>query len=382
MLIMAQATPAATQPAASPAVPWHQVQFLHNTVAQWALLVGILLVTFVIGKAAGFFLRRHGQWLTGRKRLSGLGMVLAALSGPVAMVIFAIGLYVGGRFMTLDAPGETKVAVFWNAVCQTIAALAAGWAIYRLVDVLEAFLKRLTAKTHTQLDDELVPIIRKTLRVVVVIIVGLFIIQNIFGQEIGPMLAGLGLGGLAFALAAQDSLKNLFGSVTIFADRPFQIGERVKIGEHDGVVEQVGFRSTRIRTLTGHLVTIPNSKVADSPVENIGRRPYIKRVLDVTVTYDTPPEKVRRGIEIIRKMLDARREHFAPDLPGRVYFSDFNAASLNIQVYYWFCPPDWWEYLAFTHEFNTELLRRFNDEGIEFAFPTQTLYVKQDSAAD
>jgi len=381
MLMIAQATRVATQPAAPPAVPWLEQQFLNNTVAQWALLVGILLATFVIGKAVGFFLRRHGQWLIGRKRLEGLGMVLAALSGPLAMLIFAVGLRAGGQFMTLDAPGETKVADFWNAVCQTIAALAVGWAVYRLVDVLEAFLKRWTSKTQTQLDDELVPIIRKTLRVVVVIIVGLFIVQNIFGQEIGPMLAGLGLGGLAFALAAQDSLKNLFGSVTIFADRPFQIGERVKIGEHDGVVEEVGFRSTRVRTLTGHLVTIPNSKVADLPVENIGRRPYIKRVLDVTVTYDTPPEKVRRGVEILREMLDARRDHFPPDLPGRVYFSDFNAASLNILVYYWFTPPDWWEYLTFTHEFNMELLRRFNDEGIEFAFPTQTLYVKQDSPA-
>ena len=119
------------------------------------------------------------------------------------------------------------------------------------------------------------------------------------------------------------------------------------------------------------------------------KRPYIKRVMNVTITYDTPPEKVLRAVEIIREMLDARKDHFPADMPGRVYFSEFNPASLNIAVYYWFAPlvaakrtvtgPDWWEYLEFTHEFNMELLRRFNEENIEFAFPTQTLYVKGDS---
>jgi len=196
---------------------------------------------------------------------------------------------------------------------------------------------------------------------------------------VGALLAGLGIGGLAFALAARDMLANFFGSVTIFTDRPFQMGERIKLQDYDGVVEQVGFRSTRIRTLDGHLVTVPNSLVATSTVENIGRRPYIRRVMNVTVTYDTSPEKLTRAVEIIREMLDARKEHFPPDKPGKVFFNEFNNCSLNIIVYYWFTPPDWWKYLEFTHDFNMELLRRFNEEGIDFAFPTQTLYLKQDS---
>jgi len=141
----------------------------------------------------------------------------------------------------------------------------------------------------------------------------------------------------------------------------------------------VGFRSTRIRTLTGHLITVPNSVLANQPMENVSRRPYLKRVFDVTVTYDTPPEKLQRAVDIIREMLNARREHFHWNSQPRVFFNEFNADSLNIVVYYWFVPPDWWEYLKFNHEFNMELLRRFNEEGIEFAFPTQTLYLKQDS---
>lgn len=384
-LFLAQATQAAGA-AGTAGTAWYRAEFINNAVWQWAVLLGVLLVTFIVGKTISFFLIRQGQRLTRGGRFVAMGMIISSIAKPAALLIFAAGLYSARTFMRLDnvvfvdAAGNPKTFMWlWTAACNTIAVIAVGWCVYRLVDVLEMFLLRLTSRTHTQLDDQLVPIVRKTLRVFVIIVAGLFIAQNIFNWNIGALLAGLGIGGLAFALAAKDTLANFFGSVTIFTDRPFQMGERVKIGGHDGIIEEVGFRSTRIRTLAGHLVTIPNSIVANSPVENIGRRPYIKRVLDVTITYDTPLEKVLRAVEIIREMLDARKDHFPTDMPGRVYFNEFNPASLNIVVYYWFDPPEWWEYLAFTHEFNMELLRRFNEENIEFAFPTQTLYVKGDS---
>ncbi|KKM00737.1 hypothetical protein LCGC14_1801430, partial [marine sediment metagenome] len=370
------------QPATMPAEPPIDTSllartYLGNSVGQWAALLGVLLATFIVAKIVSFSLSHQGRRFAKGGRLSALGMILTGLAGPAAMLIFAGGLYLGGMQLELKFTESLDATDFWPRCCQALAALAAGWAMYRLVDVLEVFLTRLTSRTRTQLDDQLVPLVRKALRLFTVIVVGLFIAQNIFEWKVGSLLAGLGLGGLAFALAAQDTLKNLFGSITIFGDRPFQMGDRIKIGDVVGNVEEVGFRSTRIRTLTGHLVTIPNAVVVDSPVENIGRRPYIKRVLDVTVTYDTHPDKVRRAVEIIREMFDARMDHFHEDSPPRVYFNDFNDVSLNIVVYYWFVPPDWWEYLAFTHDFNMELLRRFNDEGIEFAFPTQTLYVKK-----
>ena len=378
---LTSATQSASQPATQAAaeVAWYAREFLNNALWQWATLLGVLLATFALGKTISFLLARQGRYLIDRQRLPGLGMILRSLAKPSSMLVFAGGLYLGGSVLNLKVHPAHDLSEFWPKLCQTIAVLAAGWGMYRLVDVLEFWLRRWTARTRTQLDDQLVPIVRKAVRVFTVIVALLFIAQNIWHWNIGALLAGLGLGGLAFALAAQDALKNLFGSVTIFADRPFQMGERIKIGEFDGVVEEVGLRSTRIRTLDGHLVTIPNSTVADSPVENIGRRPYIRRVFDVTVTYDTPPEKVARAVEIIREMLDARKEHFPKDLPGRVYFRELEAYSLNIVVYYWFTPPNWWEYLAFTHEFNMELLRRFNEEGIEFAFPTQTLYLRGQS---
>jgi MscS family membrane protein len=346
-----------------------------NTVSQWAQYAAVLLGTLIVGKTISFFLARHGKKLAAIDRLELPGRVIYSLAGPAAMILFAGGLYVGGLILVM----QNDVRVFYDQVAKTIAVLAATWWLFRLVDIVEYLLSHWTGRTETTLDDQLVPLIRKTLRLVVVIIGILFIAQNVFEWDIAALIAGLGLGGLAFALAAKDMLSNLFGSLTIFADRPFAMGDRIVVQDHDGFVEQVGFRSTRIRLLNGHVTVIPNSVIANEAVENISLRPYIKRVLDVTVTYDTPPEKIRLGISMIEEMLEARKSRFHPDFPPRVYFNDFNAASLNIVVYMWFVPPDWWEYLAFCHDFNMELLERFNNEGIEFAFPTQTLYVKQDS---
>lgn len=137
-------------------------------------------------------------------------------------------------------------------------------------------------------------------------------------------------------------------------------------------------RSTRIRTLDGHLVTVPNGELANMMIRNVSRRPYIKRVANITITYDTSPEKVERAIEIIKETLNAHNEKMHPDMPTRVFFNNFNDCSLNILVIYWFAPPDYWAFMEFDQMFNLTVLKRFNEEGIEFAFPTQTLYLAGD----
>ena len=355
---------------------------LGNEMWRWLVLLGVLLVSLVVGKALSFVLNIQSQRLARRKGESLSSICLKSLVGPVKLLALACGLYIAGNFMTFPAApdkAQFDVGAFWSQVINTIAVIAIGWAIFRLVDAIEHVLQKWASKTRTQLDDQLVPLIRKSLRIFVVIVVVLFIAQNIYGWSISTLIAGLGLGGLAFALAAKDALSNIFGSITIFADRPFQMGDRVKIGEHEGIVEEVGFRSTRIRTFFGHLVAIPNATVANASIDNVGRRPYIRRNLNITVTYDTTPEKLQEGIDIVKDMLEARKNAWPEDKPPKVYFSDFNATSLNILIIYWFTPPDYWLSLEFNHDFNMELLRRFNGAGIEFAFPTQTLYLKQDS---
>jgi MscS family membrane protein len=226
----------------------------------------------------------------------------------------------------------------------------------------------------------LVPIVRKALRLTIAIIAILLIAENILGKSIQSLLMGAGVGGLAIAFAAKDTIANFFGSVTIFTDRPFQIGEVVKIGEHKGPVEEVGFRSTRIRTLEGHLVTIPNSVITNTTVENIGKRPFIRRTSNFTITYDSGPKKAKRAVEIIKEVLAGVPEiNSDPDRLARVYFSDFNDWSLNIYMSYWVKPPDYWLFQEVNERINLEIMQRFEAEKIEFAFPSQTLYLKKDS---
>ena len=357
--------------------------YLGNGLWQWGMLLGVILGTMVAGKIVSSLSIRHADRLAARPGWEGLETTLRATERPVIMLLIVVGAYLSRHFMDLSHrfSEDITLADIWVRAVEIAMYMAIAWLIYRMVDVVEHYLHKWTAKTQTTFDDQLVPLVRKATRVFVVIVALLFIIQNVFRADIGALLAGLGLGGLAFALAAKDTIANLFGSITIFADQPFCIGDRIVVHGHDGEVEEVGFRSTKIRTLVGHQVTIPNAILANETVENIGRRPFIKRSLSVTVTYDTTPAKIETGIAILKDMLAARAESFPKDRPGRVHFTEFNADSLNIAVTYWFTPPEWEEYLNFTHAFNMELLQRFNDEGIEFAFPTQTLYLKPDGAS-
>ncbi len=355
---------------------------MHNPLWKWAAMLGVLLVSFAVGKTISFLLDRHSRRLIDRGKDGAIAALWGAFAKPVQTAALAGGMYFCQSFLVLDVHEGTGVLPtgpireMWVQAANGLVALSVAWAFYRLVTVLEHVLGSLTSRTETKLDDQLVPLIRKSLRVFIVIIAGLFIADNVFRWNIGALVAGLGIGGLAFALAAKDSIANLFGSAVIFADQPFALGERIKINGRDGAVEEVGFRSTKIRTLDGNLVIIPNSTVANEMIENVGRREIIKRVLNVGLTYDTPPARMQRAVDILRDMLDARAANFPADQQGRVFFTEFNADNLNIVVYYWFTPPHWWDYLQFTHDFNMELLRRFNEEGLEFAFPTQTLYVR------
>ena len=258
--------------------------------------------------------------------------------------------------------------------------MAIGWVFYCLADVPFTLYQHWSAKQESKLTEMLAPMIRTALRLTVIILTLVQIAQVFSDEPITSIIAGLGIGGLAFALAAQDSLKHLFGSFVIFMDRPFEVGDRLLFEGYDGIVEEVGFRSTKLRTLTGHFVTIPNGKLADSAIENIARRPYIRRILNVTITYDTPPEKIQEAKQILEDILndEKSKQYWQGDLVPRVYFSDLNADSLNIMVIYWFHPPAYWDYMAYTDWFNQEVFRRFGEAGIDFAFPSQTVYLAGD----
>lgn len=345
-------------------------EVLGNELWRYVFLLGALLVGALVGKLCGLIAVRASNRATFRTReifqaaLQGLGR-MAGLLG------FVIGLSIGLSFLELDESVAEIVATSEGI----LATVVMGVLAWRLIRVPHVWMTKSARDGDYKMGKMLIPVVQGTLQLLVIFLVVLQIIQIISDQEITSIIAGLGLGGLAFALAAQDSLKNVFGSILIFLDKPFQVGERIVYEGHDGVVEEVGLRSTRIRLLTGHLVIAPNSDVANKAIVNIGKRPHIRRLTNITITYDTPPAKVEEALKITRELLE-NHEGMHEDFPPRCYFSEFNAASLNLLVIYWYHPPNYWDYMAFSEKWNLQLLHRFNEAGIKFAFPTQTLYLQ------
>jgi len=353
-----------------------------NAIWRFGLVLLVVLVAMAAGRIVQFAINSYAKRLAKKKGEAPLTLLLKALANPVYVAVFAAGIFLAKipLFFNDENGIRTAIGDGWTTIARVTLAIAVAYGLYRLVDVIEYYLNRLVGKTETKLDDMLVPIVRKALRITIAIIAILLISENILGADkVKSLLFSAGIGGIAVALAAKDTIANFFGSITIFTDRPFQMGELVKIGEHLGPVEEVGFRSTRVRTLQGHLVTIPNSVITNSCVENIGRRPFIRRTSNIIITYDSGHNKAKRAVEIIKEVLaNAPQLNTDPEKPPRVYFSDFNDWSLNIYMSYWVKPPDYWLYHQINEQVNLEIMKRFEAEQIEFAFPTQTLYVKKD----
>jgi len=338
----------------------------------WKVLAfcSTIFLALVLGRLARFVMERIAK----RSREQITGLLLKSLSRPVVMAAFTLGWWFSITALINLNPNIRNMA---ESVGYMLNAIAIGYALYSLVDIVDHYLLGLVKKTESKVDDVLAPLVGKSIRITVFVLVLLNVIQQVSGKSITTILAGLGVGGLAIALAGQDTIKNFFGSLVILMDKPFEIGERIVVDNYDGPVESIGFRSTRIRTLEGHQVTIPNSEMVGKTVRNIGKRPHIRRLANITVAYDTPPEKVRRALDIIKEILN-HHEGMHPEFPPRVYFNAFNDASLNIMMIYWYHPPDYWKYMQFSEHVNLQILKQFNAAGIEFAFPTQTVYLAND----
>jgi MscS family membrane protein len=350
----------------------------------WLKLLFCLLLTFLV-----VMVERLIRWLINsairkmppeEETVAWRKHFLEALTRPLSLFIWSYGIYgaLSPLYIHFVAPDGSNLV---HSVAQKAAdiggTIALFWLILLLIEILDLYLKKWAATTESTIDDMLVPIVGKTLRLFIIVICGIIIVQNLTGLKIGPLLASLGIGGLAVALAAKDSIANFFGTLTILFDKPFQVGQRITIDQYDGIVENVGFRSTRIRTLVGHLVTIPNEKLVNSSVENIGERPHIRWLTNIGITYDTPPDKVEKAVQIIREILE-NHEGMKEDFPPRVFFNGFNDWSLNIMVIVWYHPPNYWDYQAWLQKICLEIMRRFEAGDIDFAFPSRTIYMAND----
>jgi MscS family membrane protein len=339
----------------------------------WQLVgLGILIfLTFLAHLVFTFLVDRGLIYLT--KRL-GYGYIGENYLLPIAKItsfyLIVVVLSLLMRVLQLPAEIWSWVVMVFNTLKPFLITVI----FYKIVDIIAAYFSRLASRTESSLDDQLVPLIRKTLKALVILIGTLFILRDGLNFDIIPFLTGLSIGGVAIALAAQDTIKNFFGSIMIFIDKPFQVGDWVTSGDIDGTVEEVGFRSTRIRTFRNSVMYVPNGKIADSVVDNHGLRKYRRFYTTLTITYDTPPELIEEFVKGLREIVlahpDTRKDYF------NIYFNNLSAYSQDVMFYVFFEVPGWPEELNARHELLIQIVKLANTLGVRFAFPTQTLHME------
>ncbi len=342
--------------------------FYGNTIREWFIAFLIILSSIIISRIIYWLIGRTLKKMAQKTKSRIDYIIVDIIEEPLVLTIVIIGIWYGLKILALSPDIKT----FFERIFNVVVVFNVAWFINRFLNsLINEYLVPLAKKSKGDLDDQIINIIRKGLRIIIWII-AIIVALNNSGYDVGAVLAGLGLGGLAFALAAQDTLSNLFGSLTILTDKPFRSGERIVINDYDGYVIEVGLRSMRLRTLAGRIVTIPNSAVANSVVENISSEPSRKIVMNIGLTYDTDHDHMEKAMSIIREIA---RENDAIEDRIILYFSSFGDFSLNLEfIYYIKKSADIFETQT---DINLAVLKEFNENKLEFAFPTQTIYTKQ-----
>lgn len=288
---------------------------------------------------------------------------------PLAMIIMLIGIKLALRELTMPA----SYVVFIGKAYIVLIIINISWILSRFVSALiDEYVTPRVKLSGKRVNTRLIPTMKKTAQTIIWGF-GIVIALNNTGYDVRALVAGLGIGGLALALAAKDTVTNFFGGFTIFADKPFRIGDRVRVSGFDGHIVAIGLRSFRLATFDGNEVVIPNSVIIDNVVENVTMSPHYRIILDLGLTYATSPEQMKKALGIL---IDIAKE-----IPGvdenltESSFFGYGDFSLIIR-YVYFIDKAKGEYYRTQSEVNMAILERFNAAGLDFAFPTQSLYIE------
>jgi MscS family membrane protein len=325
----------------------------------------VILAAFIVRKLFDKIISRKLLAWANRTKFRYDNMVVEAIIPPVNALILVYGL-----FLAVTALNIPITEFIINALRITLAVVVV-WIIYRLCSPGAEVLRDLMAKSEESLAIQFAPILRKAMRITIVLVGGIMIVQNL-GYSVGSLLAGLGVGGLAIALAAQETVSNLFGTLVMFTDKPFKVGDWIQFKEVDGDVESIGLRSTRVRTWAKSLKIIPNKMLTSEIIENWSVMPKRRVRMTIGLTYDSPPEKIEELVERIYDILksdnDINQEYMI------VSFSDFGASHLEIFIYYFTVSIAWADYMHARQRVNLEIMKLVQKLGLSFAFPSQTVY--------
>ena len=346
------------------------ISWLGNSLGQYLLFLLIVLGFFLVGKTLYYFFKFEARKLTAKTKNRFDDLLLDMIEEPLVLLMVLIGVYIGLEQLVFDASLTSTL----DTILYIVFSLNILWFIVRFTDgLIKEYLTPFAGRSDTQLDDQLVPVIQKGLKAIIIIL-GIIAITGNLGYDLTAIIAGLGIGGIAIAFAAQDTISNIFGGVTIFMDRPMGIGDRIKVGEVYGNVVDIGIRSTKVKTLDNTIITIPNSVISKSNVENFVKPdPSLKQSFKIGLTYDTSSKKLQEAMQIIKEIIVATDGVKKKD--PLVNFTEFDDSSLNILAIYWVKSTA--HILDVKNTVNLEIKKRFEDVGIDMAYPTQTLYLKK-----
>ncbi len=340
-----------------------------ETITQLTIAALIIVLTvLLVGRIAAIIIR-FATRLTKRTSTQLDDQLINGIEPPLRFLVAVIGIWVA--LTTLDMRDEINRVV--HTIATTLIAVAIFWGIYRIVDVIADALVEYTEK-DPRFDHNLVRFGRQIAKAVVLIFLFVVIMDQL-GYNLNGLLAGLGIGGLAIALAAQDALSNLIGYFVIIGDSPFNIGDFVETDSATGVVENIGFRSTRFRALDQSLIIVPNGTVANSSITNWSR--LTRRRLDMTlgITYTASSEQILSVVQAVREMLDAHPSVIEDTV--FVQFVNFGDSALELRIICYLDRPIWTQFQTAKEDINLRIMQLLHERGVELAFPTQTVVVQQ-----
>jgi MscS family membrane protein len=344
-------------------------EFYHNTLENWAISLFMIFGAVLIARLFHWFLNKIMESVTQKTNSVVDDILLKASKEPSVFIVAILASWYGLERLHFTPEIDEMIGAVYNFIIT----IGVTWLIVRLIDaIIEQYLVPLAQKTESDFDDQLLPIIQKGVGSIFWIL-GVIVALNNAGYNVSAIIAGMGIGGLAFAMAAKDSISNIFGGFTIFTDKPFKINDRIKINGFDGTVTEIGLRSTRLKTLEGRIVTIPNSKFTDGLVENVTLEPTRKVVMNLGLTYDTSPEQMELAMKILS---DIHQETLGLDEVRHIAFTDFGDFSLGITFVFFINKGA--DILNIRSQINLRILKEFNTNGLEMAFPTQTIYTKKE----
>ena len=360
------------------------IEFLNNSVKDYLYFFLVIIIGLIITRPIiSYLLKIAHKLFSSKDSDSERDMLKSLLRKPLYYFFLLMILYIG--LNSLSFPNEwglvdssefgLKMVIdkgFYLAVICSI-----FWTILRSVEFIGVKLKDKAAQTESKVDDGLIPFAIDLTKVLVYIFALVIILGNVFEVNITALVAGLGVGGVAIALASKESIENLLGSFTIFFDKPFAVGDVITLGGVTGKVEKVGFRSTRIRTFDKSIVTVPNKNIINTELDNLGVRPVRRVKFNIGLTYDTTIEQIKNIVNDIQKLVD---DHPMTNEDGRVRFLSFGGSSLDIMVLYYVNSPEWEDLIDTQQKINYSIIEIVDKHNSEFAFPSTSVYIEKNNS--